>query len=368
MDFIDCVVAGGGVVGVAIARALALRGVGVVVLEKNARPGQETSARNSEVIHAGLYYPTGSLKARLCISGREMLLDYLAGNGIAHALTGKLVVAAEAQRAQLEAIGARAQANGVTDLVRLARRDIEDLENEVRAEYGLLSPRTGIFDSGAFLLSLVSDIEANGGMIVTNTRVCSIARSGNDLAVTTQGADGEDYTIACRYFINAAGHGAEAVARAAPCDSSWRAPRIRFARGLYFGITGPAPFRRLVYPVPEPGGLGIHSTLGLDGTTRFGPDVEWIDAPSYSMDASRAERFARAISAYWPAVAERELHPLFAGVRPKLSAPGEPDADFLIAGPQLHRTDGIVHLLGIESPGLTSSLAIADEVVRQLGL
>ncbi len=368
MDFIDCVVAGGGVIGLAVGRTLALTGLGVLVIEKNARPGLETSARNSEVIHAGLYYPTGSLKARLCREGRQRLLDYLRSRALPHRLTGKLIVAAAGQRPQLEAIHRRAIANGVPDLEPLDASEIAALEAEVTADCGLLSPGTGIFDSSAFLAALLADLEAAGGGIALHTEVTGVTREGDDLVVATRDASGEAYALSCRFFVNAAGHGAGRLAAATVTDTAWRAPTLRFARGTYFGMEGPSPFRHLVYPVPEPGGLGIHSTIDLEGQTRFGPDVEWIDAPSYQLGDERAAHFTRAIGAYWPGIHDRRLHPLFAGVRPKLSGPGEADADFLIAGPALHGTPGVLHLLGIESPGLTSSLAIAAAALAEFGL
>jgi L-2-hydroxyglutarate oxidase LhgO len=369
METVECVVAGGGAIGLAIARALVLRGREVLVIERNGDFGLETSGRNSEVIHAGIYYPPGSLKARLCRQGREMLVGYLAQNALPHRICGKLIVATSTeQERKLAAIEANALANGVTSLQRLDRGRVRELEPELASEGGLFSPATGIFDSRAYLRALLADIEAGGGSIAFRTIVLSVQARQEGYVVETLDAGGERYALRCIAFINAAGLWASELGNRIEATSSWKVPKTRYARGTYYGVEGKSIFRHLIYPLPEPGGLGVHLTLDLEGTMRFGPDVEWIDSVDYSLVEHRREQFRKAISRYWPAVAERELHPLYCGVRPKLARQGDPDADFLIAGPETHGMKGLVQLFGIESPGLTSSLAIAEHAVRLAGL
>lgn len=369
METIDCIIAGGGAIGLAVARALALRGRDVLVIERNGDFGLETSGRNSEVIHAGIYYPPGSLKAGLCRQGRDMLVDYLAGKGVPHRICGKLIVAASSgDMGRLAEIEAKARANGVTSLQRIGRDHALELEPELACFGALFSPRTGIFDSRAYMQALLADIEALGGSLVLRTTVLSVRAGQSGHIVETVDESGERYTLGCTAFINAAGLRASELGSRIETAAAWKVPATRYARGTYYGVDGKPAFRHLVYPVPEPGGLGVHLTLDLNGAMRFGPDVEWIDEIDYRLDDHRQELFRRAISHYWPGVAERELHPAYCGIRPKISRQGDPDADFLIAGPETHGTKRLVQLFGVESPGLTSSLAIAERVARSIGL
>lgn len=369
MERVECIIAGGGAIGLAIGRALALRSHEVLILERNHDFGLETSGRNSEVIHAGIYYPPESLKARFCREGREMLLDYLTKNSVQHSICGKLIVAtASEQLAKLADIKANARANGVTSIETLERDAVLELEPELTCAGGLLSPGTGIFDSRAYMRALLTDIEAQGGSVAFHTEILSV-RSGRDgYIVETSDANGEGYTLGSSIFVNAAGLRASELGKRIAVPTAWQAPETRFARGTYYQAAGRPAFRHLVYPVPEPGGLGVHLTLDLDGAMRFGPDVEWIDTVDYGLHDHRREHFRTAIGRYWPAVAERDLHPAYCGVRPKIAAQGEPDMDFLIIGPETHGMSHLVQLFGIESPGLTSSLAIAEHAVRLAGL
>ena len=368
MEKVGAIVAGGGVIGLAVARALALAGHEVLVLERNGDLGLETSGRNSEVIHAGIYYPEGSLKARLCRRGRALLIDYLTANRLPFDLCGKLIVAStEAQSQALDGIARRAEANGVTSLRRLERDAVLALEPELSAMAALQSPETGIFDSRAYLLSLAGDLAAEGGAIALGTEVVGVQPAGEDYVVETVDADGAAYALATRVFVNAAGLGASALGARIETPRPWAMPETRFARGTWYAAEGRTPFRHLVYPVPEPGGLGIHLTLDLNGTMRFGPDVEWIDAVDYWLSDHREAHFRAAISRYWPGVESRALAPVSCGVRPKIVAKGEPDADFCMAGPESHGLPRLVQLFGIESPGLTASLAIAEDVVARIG-
>ncbi|MCQ4264049.1 FAD-dependent oxidoreductase [Stutzerimonas stutzeri] len=365
MDRVDCVVVGAGVVGLAVARALALAGREVLVLEAEAAFGTATSARNSEVIHAGIYYPQGSLKGRLCVAGRRLLYDFCESHGVAHRRCGKLIVATdEAQLGALEQLQRHAQANGVDDLQRLDRSEVLALEPQVQAVAGLFSPSTGIVDSHALMLALLGDAERHGAVLALNTPVEGIAVTSEGLHVHIGGAD--PLELLARTVINCAGHGAPALATRTQHLSEAARPRQYFAKGSYFSQTGRTPFRHLVYPLPEPGGLGVHLTLDLGGQARFGPDVEWVDGLDYTMDESRAERFYAAIRRYWPGLPDGALQPAYTGIRPKISGPGEQAADFCIDGPAEHGIAGLVNLFGIESPGLTAALAIADEVCRRL--
>jgi L-2-hydroxyglutarate oxidase LhgO len=362
-DAIDCVVIGAGVSGLAIARALALQGRETLIVERERQFGSGTSSRNSEVIHAGLYYPEGSLKARFCVAGRERLYDFCATRQIAHRRCGKLIVAtAEAQMAGLAAIKEKAARNGVDDLSWLTAGEARRLEPELATVGALLSPSTGIIDSHAYMLSLLGDAEAHGAMIAYGSPVAG-ARIEKDGALLRFGQEVEP-SLKARLIVNAAGLDAPHVARAVVGFPSAHIPRTFYAKGNYFTLAGRAPFSRLIYPVPEPGGLGVHLTLDLGGQARFGPDVEWIDTVDYHVDPSRSEKFYSAIRAYWPGLEDGGLAPGYAGIRPKLSGPGEPAADFRIDGPAVHGVPGIINLFGIESPGLTASLVIADEVAR----
>ena len=361
-DRTDIVVAGAGVVGLAIARALAAAGREVVILEKASAFGTATSSRNSEVIHAGLYYPTGSLKARLCVEGRDKLYRYCASRGIAHRKCGKLIVAVDREQLPaLDALARQAAENGVTDLERLSESCTRHLEPEVKAAGGLYSPSTGIVDSHGLMVSLLGEAESGGAVIAYNTEITAARPTGAGIEISVNGEDRP--ALSATLLINAAGLDAPALARRIEGFPPDRVPESWLARGCYFSMTGRSPFRRLIYPLPEPGGLGIHLTLDLAGQARFGPDVEWIDAIDYRVDPARAEAFAASIRRYWPGLDPSRLTPAYSGIRPKLSGPGMDAADFRIDGPNDHRGLPVVHLYGIESPGLTSCLAIADHVV-----
>ena len=370
-DSTDTVVIGAGVVGLAIARELALAGREVIVLEKNAGVGEETSARNSEVIHAGLYYPRGSLKARFCVEGRQRLYEYCEAKHIPHQRCGKLLVATHAGQLQkLDSVRTAAVENGVTDLEPLTAQDVHRLEPQVHALAGFLSPSTGIVDSHAFMLALRGDLEAAGGAIATHCRCTSAQHDGATLSLTCTTAD-DPFTLRARAVVNAAGLHATRVARllGAPEETI---PRPHFAKGNYFTYSGRSPFTHLVYPLPEDGGLGVHATLDLAGRVRFGPDVEWlpddVDANSldYAVDSRRSVAFYGAIRSYWPALPDSGLAPAYSGVRPKISGRGEPAADFSIRRFGERRDARIVQLFGIESPGLTSALAIGAYVADLL--
>jgi L-2-hydroxyglutarate oxidase LhgO len=367
MNEIECVVVGAGVIGLAVARAFALAGVGVLILERAYTIGFETSSRNSEVIHGGLYYPFGSLKARTCIEGRQRLYAYCEKHGVAHARIGKLIVATGgAEISGLETIAATARGNGVEDLQWLDRAEARRLEPALHCAAALLSPSTGIVDSHALMLAYQGEAEAAGAMVVLRTPVVSgVARNdGFDLNI----GGGDPTTIRCRFLVNAAGLYAPAFARALEGVPRETIPPAYFCRGVYFTLSGRAPFRRLIYPVPVPGGLGVHITLDMAGQARFGPDVEWIPSIDYSLDPARGEVFYAAVRTYWPGLRDGSLQPGYAGIRPKISGPGEPAADFVVQGPEAHGVPGLVNLYGIESPGLTASLPLADEVLRKLCL
>jgi L-2-hydroxyglutarate oxidase LhgO len=362
METVDCVVIGAGVVGLAIARALAEAGREVIVLEAMDAIGTQTSSRNSEVIHAGIYYPEGSLKARLCVEGKHRLYRYLAGRDLPHRRCGKLIVAtAESQFAKLDAIFARANAAGVSDLQWLDAAAIRAMEPEVAALKALWSPSTGIVDSHALMLSLQGDLESAGGMVAFETPVLALEAQADGLVAACGGAS--PMALQARTVVNSAGHGAPKIAAALSAYPRMRLPRQAYAKGHYFGLVGRQPFTRLVYPTPEAAGLGVHATVDLAGRVRFGPDVEWVASDQdLQVDPARAESFYAAIRSYWPGLPDGALAPDYAGVRPKIHGPDEPMPDFRIEGPAGHGVPGFVTLFGIESPGLTASLAIADEV------
>ena len=371
MERVECVVVGAGVVGLAVARRLAQAGREVIVLEAADAIGTGTSSRNSEVIHAGIYYPTGSLRARLCVPGRDALYDYCAAHGVEHRRVGKLIVATEeAQLPKLAAIRAQAAANGVTDLTEIDAATAQAWEPNLRTVGALLSPSTGIIDSHGLMLALLGDAEEAGTMLALLSPLLRSHRTAGGFELEVGGA--EPMRIACTTLVNAAGLGAWAVARGLEgLDATHVPPRV-LAKGNYYALAaGRSPFSRLVYPVPVEGGLGVHLTLDLAGQARFGPDVEWLGdlkgAVDYAVDPARADSFYGAVRAYWPGLPDGALVPAYSGVRPKLSGPGQPQADFLIQGPGIHGVDGLVNLFGIESPGLTSCLAIADAVAVELG-
>ncbi len=366
MDRLDAVVIGAGVVGLAIARALALAGREVMVLERHARVGEETSSRNSEVIHGGFHYPPDSLKARLCVRGKELLYRYCREKSIEHRRCGKLTVALnETQHAELDALRTQGLASGVDDLAILDGAAAAALEPAIRCTSALLSPSTGIIDSHGLMMALQGDVEAMGSTVSLRSEFLNgrVQREGFSLLIRSVG---EPVEVSARTVVNSAGLSAANVAGGIAGLEPHHVPRVRYAKGNYFVYRGKHPFRRLVYPMPEPGGIGVHVTLDLLGQARFGPDVQWVDAPEYEVDGTRRDAFVEAIRAYWPDVVPDRLTPGYAGVRPKLIRPGDPPGDFVIQGPDVHGVPGLVNLYGIESPGLTSSLAIADQVTASL--
>jgi L-2-hydroxyglutarate oxidase LhgO len=364
MDQFDAIVIGAGVVGLATARALALAGHEVLVLEAQRAFGQGVSSRNSEVVHAGLYYDTGSLKARLCVQGRERLYDYCEQRGVPHRKTGKLVVAVDSrQAAGLALIEARAAANGVAGLRRLGAREATAMEPALRCDSALWSPETGIVDSHALMLSLVGDIEANGGLLAFGSPFQDACLEPHGL---WRVRCAEDTTLHCRWLVNAAGLQAQALAARIEGLSPAHIPPLQLARGHYFTLAHRAPFSHLIYPLPVDGGLGVHLTLDLGGQAKFGPDVEWVSDETYTVDPARAALFEAEVRRWWPGLPAGALQPGYAGIRPKLSGPGEPAQDFRLDGPARHGMPGLVNLFGIESPGLTASLAIGDAVLAEL--
>jgi L-2-hydroxyglutarate oxidase LhgO len=359
------VVIGAGVVGLAIARALALAGREVIVLEAADAIGTETSSRNSEVIHASLYYAKGSLKAVLCRRGRDLLYAYLQDRGITHLRVGKLVVATEPHEVEmLKGIAEKALANGVEDIRWLSAAEAKALEPEVECLAALISPSTGILDSHGYMLSLQGDAEAAGATFAFLSPVTGgVVENGG---ITLEVGGREPMRLTARAVINAAGLGAMKVAGAIQGLPADRVPPLYYAKGNYFSLLGRPPFERLVYPVPDHASIGLHYTRDLAGRGRFGPDVEWVESIGYDVDASRADRFYESIRRYWPGLKDGALQADYAGVRPKLQTPTGPVRDFLIEGPADHGVPGLVNLFGIESPGLTSSLAIAEHVIAKL--
>ncbi|MGX1740749.1 NAD(P)/FAD-dependent oxidoreductase [Bosea sp. NPDC055353] len=366
MSDIDCLVIGAGVVGLAVARELALAGREVVITEATEGIGTQTSARNSEVIHAGIYYPPGSLKARACVAGRELLYRYLQERGLPHKACGKLIVAtSEAQKPALETIMTRAKASGVDTLRWLSGAEAKAMEPEVRCEIALLSPETGVVDSHALMLSLLGECEAAGGSLALNTPITGWRREAEGFSVDFGGDDPATYSV--RTVVNSAGHGAPKLLGLLDGFPGEHVPVQHYAKGNYFALTGKQPFSHLVYPVPEAAGLGIHATIDMGGRVKFGPDVEWVGSDQdLVVDPARAEKFYAAIRTYWPALPDGALVADYAGIRPKLHGPSEPMPDFRIDGPEVHGVAELVNLLGIESPGLTSSLAIAEMVREKL--
>jgi len=363
-DQVECVVIGAGVVGLAVARALALAGREVLVLEAANAIGTGTSSRNSEVIHAGIYYAPGSLKARLCVQGKQALYAYCAERGIGHRRCGKLLVATHLdQLAQLHAIIEKARQNGVDDLQMLSQPQAQALEPALRCEGAVFSPSTGIVDSHALMLSLQGDLENAGGMVVLNSVLDHAVCVQGGIQLFTQ--DGT--CLQAKMVVNAAGlHAPEVAARFQGLDAP-HVPKAYFAKGNYFTLAGRAPFSHLIYPVPQAAGLGVHLTLDLGGQAKFGPDVQWVDrADDWLVDPARGDAFYAEVRRYWPGLPDGALQPGYAGIRPKLSAPHEGARDFMIQGPAEHGVPGLVNLFGIESPGLTSSLAIAQHVVQLL--
>ena len=362
MERIEAVVVGAGVVGLAIARELALRGHETLILEAAAGIGTGASSRNSEVIHAGLYYAPGSLKARLCVAGRERLYAYCRERGVPHRRCGKLIVGQETELRVLERLAANARANGA-EVEWLPGSQVHALEPELSCAAALHSPRSGILDSHALMLALLADAEAHGATLVCRSAVTRMELAQDAVLV---GVNGAAPSLRTRLLINSAGVQAPAVARLIEGFPAEHIPPAFFAKGSYFSLRGRAPFGRLVYPVPEGGGLGIHLTLDLAGRARFGPDIEWVDACNFDVDTARSLLFYPAIRRYWPALEDGALEPAYAGVRPKIYGPGQPAADFRIDDAARHGVSGVLNLFGIESPGLTASLALAGEAVSRI--
>jgi L-2-hydroxyglutarate oxidase LhgO len=364
VERVDALVVGAGVIGLAVARELARSGREVVVVEHAETIGTGTSSRHSEVIHAGLYYAPGSLKARLCVQGRDALYAYCVERGIAHRRCGKLVVAvSDDEQPALDALHAQAEANGVHDVQRLDGIAARALEPALSVVAALHSPSTGIVDSHAFMLSLQGDAEDAGAALVFHSPFDGAVVKGDGFDVRIGGV--EPMRLHTRLLVNAAGLHADAVASRIDGLDARHVPRLRWCRGHYFALAGRSPFARLVYPLHNRAGLGTHFTLDLGGQGRFGPDVDWLPegaAEDYTVDASRAGVFERDVRRYWPGLPEHALAPAYSGIRPKVVGPGEPAADFRIDGPALHGVAGLVNLFGIESPGLTSSLAIGAAV------
>ncbi len=361
MDHVQNIVVGAGVVGLAIARALAQSGREVLVLEAETAIGTGTSSRNSEVIHAGIYYPTGSLKARLCVDGRRQLYEYCAAHGVPHRKLGKLVVATrDDQVTPLQALHAKALANGVEGCELISAQAAREIEPALRCTAAMRSRETGIIDSHALMLALLGDLEGAGGMVAYASPLARARRGASRWIASADGA--EPLEVSCDWLVNAAGLHAQHVASTVEPLAREHVPPTYYARGCYFQLSGRAPFSRLIYPLPAPGGLGVHLTLDMGGQARFGPDVEWVDRIDYTVDPRRADRFYAEVREYWPALADGALAPAYSGIRPKLAGPGEGVRDFIIAGPAEHGVDGLVNLFGIESPGLTACLAIGAMV------
>ena len=366
MDEVDCAVVGAGVVGLAVARALALAGREVVILEAENAFGTVTSTRNSEVIHAGIYYPGGRLRATLCVRGKALLYDFCAMHQVAHRRCGKLIVATAAdERPALERLRAQAAANGVTDLVALEADPVRTLEPALRCHGALLSPSTGIVDSHGLMLALLGDAQAHGAMLALRAPVTGGRVTPRGIALDVGGD--APMTVCARTVVNSAGLGAPALARALEGLAAATVPHERLAKGCYFTLSGRAPFSRLVYPAPGAAGhLGVHLTLDLGGQARFGPSFAWVDRIDYDVDPAQGDAFYAEVRRYWPGLPDGALQPGYAGLRPKIHGPDEPAADFRIDGPALHGVPGLVNLYGIESPGLTACLAIAERVASVL--
>jgi L-2-hydroxyglutarate oxidase LhgO len=358
---VDCVVIGAGVVGLAIARALAMRGRETLVLEAEDAIGTGTSSRNSEVIHAGIYYTPGSAKARLCVAGKHLLYAYCQSRRVEHRRCGKLIVATDQEQVEaLEKIETTARANGVHDLQWLTAAQAKAMEPALRCVAALLSPSSGVIDSHGFMLAMQGDLERAGGTVALRAPVRRGHCDGE--AIRLEAGREDIIEISARIVVNSAGLHAQQVARRIEGVPAVTIPPPVYAKGCYYVLQGQSPFRRLIYPIPVPGGLGVHLTLDLAGKAKFGPDVEWVEELDYSVDPARAERFYSVIRAYWPDLPYGALRPGYAGIRPQLRRPGGPAVDFLIQGPEAHGVRGLINLYGIESPGLTSALAIAEQV------
>lgn len=368
MDTVDAVVIGAGVVGLAVARALALAGHEVMLLEAENAMGTGTSSRNSEVIHAGIYYPAGSLKAQLCVQGKALLYAYCQERGLGHQRCGKLIVATSPEQvAQLGQIQAKARANGVDDLALLSQAQAQAMEPALQCLAALHSPSTGIVDSHALMLSYLGDMENAGGLLALNASVQALGLNQGTAAHPHVLVMQDGTELACRTLVNSAGLSApDLTHRMQGLAASFQATAF-YAKGNYFTLAGRSPFSRLIYPVPEAAGLGVHLTLDLGGQAKFGPDVQWVSAKDdLQVDPARGDAFYAEVRKYWPALPDGALQAGYAGIRPKINGPQEAAADFVIQGPGVHGIPGLVNLLGIESPGLTSSLAIAQRVCAEM--
>ncbi len=362
MEKVDCAVVGAGVVGLAVARALALAGREVIVLEAYDCIGNEMSSRNSEVVHAGIYYPPASLKARFCVEGRNRLYDYCEAHNVPFKRCGKFVIAtSEQQHSGLRELQQNARANGVDDLVLLDRAETRSRIPQLRCFSALWSPSTGIIDSHAYLLSLQGDLENAGGVVVFNSTVTGGSVNNGMLELAVENG-GDCFRLAAGTVVNCAGLGGDRLARAIEGIDTDALPSYSYARGNYFSYAGESPFTSLIYPLPNEYGLGIHVTLDMAGRIRFGPDVEWIDEISYDVDPNRDALFYQAIRSYWPDLEDGSLYPAYSGIRPKINGKGLPAVDFCIQDQSRHGITGLINLFGIESPGLTASLALADHV------
>jgi L-2-hydroxyglutarate oxidase LhgO len=362
----ETIVIGAGVIGLAVARRLAALGQDVLVIEESDGVGQQTSSRNSEVVHAGIYYAPGSLKARLCVAGRAALYEYCASRGVPAKAIGKLIVAtSDEEIPSLRALQLRATKNGVNDLVWLDRSGILALEPELSCEAALFSPSSGIVDSHAFMLALQGDAENNGATFAFRAKVSQIAR--NDSAYVVKVSGEEQFELTCRNVVNCAGLGAQEIARNIEGYAQRLVPPRFLAKGNYFSVSGATPFTHLIYPMPANGGLGVHVTLDLSGRMRLGPDIHWVDEVDYAPDMTLEQQFSDSVATFWPEVRNRELSWTYSGVRPKVTGPGSENADFVVAGPDDHGMPGLVCFFGIESPGLTASLALADLAVAIAG-
>lgn len=363
MEEVDCIVIGAGVVGLAVARALALAGREVIVLDAAEGIGTETSSRNSEVIHAGIYYPANSLMARFCVAGRRALYRYCAEHGVPHRNCGKLIAATNAEEdAMLAGIQRRAEANGVEGMRVLTAAEAVAMEPNLNCTSALHSPATGIIDSHAYMLALQGDAENAGAVCVFLSPVTGARVVDRGVEVFVGGS--EPTNLRCRLLVNSAGLHAPHLARRINGMPADRVPNAYYAKGNYFTLSGRSPFSRLIYPVPVPGGLGVHLTIDLGGQARFGPDVEWVDSLDYAVNPTRADSFYAAVRKYWPALKDGALQPGYSGIRPKIVPAGKPGQDFVVQGPQTHGVPGLINLFGIESPGLTASLALADHVLE----
>lgn len=365
MESVECLVVGAGVIGLAIAKTLAEQGREVIIIEEAEAFGTGISARNSEVIHAGIYYAQGSLKARFCVEGKNRLYDYCQSRGIEHKRLGKLIVAPNAtQQGALLELRDKATANGIGDLQLLDHKAVHRLEPQIKAHTALLSPSSGIVDTHGLMLAFLGDLESHGGGLALNSPLIGGSAKENGIHVQIGGAD--PITLACKTFVNSAGLSAQMVASSIKGVPPTTIPKRYLAKGNYFSLQGKSPFTHLIYPLPEPGGLGTHLTLDMGGQARFGPDVEWVETENYEVDPARGGKFYQAIRTYWPDLPNNSLIPAYAGIRPKISGKGEPALDFNLQGPSTHGIPGLVNLYGIESPGLTSCLVIAENVAEML--